>query len=79
MGFQAEYFVLKTEMKCLFCERSDKLQQKHSNNDSCSFRAGFSFVASDKELIILYDLYESVFTLVAESFCDHVNSYKGVY
>lgn len=79
MGFQAAYFVLETEMKSLFCERSDKLKQKHSSKDSCSFWAGFSSVAGDKDLIIVYGLQESVFTLVAESFCDHINSYKGVY
>lgn len=79
MGFQAEYFVLETEMKCLLYERSDKLNQKHTSKDSCSSWAGFSSVAGDKELIILYGLYESVFTVVAESFCDHINSYKGIY
>lgn len=61
-GFQAEYFVLETEMKCLLCERSDKWKQKHGGKDSRSFQAGFSSVVGDKELIILYGLYESVFT-----------------
>lgn len=56
MGFQAAYFVLETEMKSLFCERSDKLKQKHSSKDSCSFWAGFSSVAGDKDLIIVYGL-----------------------
>lgn len=72
--FQAEYFVFKTEIKCLFCERSNKLKQRHSSEDSRSFQAGFSAVAGDKELIILCALYESVFTLATESFCDHVTS-----
>lgn len=56
------------------CERSDKLEEKHSSEDSHSFRAGFSSVVGDKELIILYGLYESVFALVVEILCDHVNS-----
>lgn len=57
-----------------FCERSNKLKQRHSSEDSRSFQAGFSAVAGDKELIILCALYESVFTLATESFCDHVTS-----
>lgn len=47
--------------------------------ESCSFQAGFSSVVGDKELIILYGLYESVFTLLTESFCNYGNSYKGGY
>lgn len=58
-GFQAEYFVLETEMKYLFCERSDELKQNHSSKGSCSFWAGFSPVDGDKELIILYGPHES--------------------
>lgn len=58
IGFQAEYFVLETEMKYLFCERSDELKQNHSSKGSCSFWAGFSPVDGDKGFIF-YGSHES--------------------
>lgn len=73
LAFQAEYFVLETDVKCLFYERNDKLKQNHS-----SVHAAFGLDSALGPVIKNQSSFMVFMNLVAESSCYHINSYKEV-
>lgn len=73
MAFQAEYFVVEKDMKCLFCERNDKLKRNHS-----SVHAALGLDSALGPVIKNQSSFMFFMNLMIESSCYHINSHKEV-